>query len=261
MEVLRKELRLIQGLGFVTHVHFTDDNFTADRRRLEAVLKMMIKDGLDFKWSAYARAGSITPEVAKLMKDSGCEFLDMGIESGSQAILDNMDKRLDLDQAKDAIRALTDQGITCQGGFVVGYPGETLETFSETIDLINRTALPYYHPSLFYYSKNMLVHRQRDEFKLEGLGMAWKHKTMDAGEASSLMSEMITRVVPGVTGGLTSNWEAFKLLRAKGYSPQEIYELFRLSRELRLSLDRSHPNSAFAPDVDRIMTGLEKRVK
>ena len=260
LEVLRKELRLIQKLGFVKHVHFADDNFTADKKRLMAVLEMMIDDGLEYKWSAYARASSITPDVAKLMKESGCEFLDMGIESGSQIILDNMDKRLDLGRARDAIQWLTDEGIYCEGGFVVGYPGETAETFSQTVDLINNTGLPYYHPSLFYYSKNMLVHEERATFELEGLGTAWRHKTMDAREASHLMSEMIRRVENGVTGGLTSNWEAFKLLRSEGYSPEQIFDLFKLIRELGLAIEESKPERVFSPRAEGILKELEGMV-
>ena len=54
----------------------------------------------------------------------------MGIGSGRQIILDNVDKRLNLDRAKDAIRSLTDQGIYCEGGFVAGYLCETAETFA-----------------------------------------------------------------------------------------------------------------------------------
>ncbi len=260
LDVLTKELRMIQALGFVDHVHFTDDNFTANQKRLTAVLKIMIEENFNFNWSAYARASAITPELGKLMKKSGCEFLDMGIESGSQIILDNMDKRLNLYQQKEAIGILNDHGIYCEGGFVVGYPGETPETFSDTIDLINTSALNYYHPSLFYYSKDMLVHEERDKFDLNGLGMAWRHKDMDAVEASELISGMIQRVEYGVTDGLTSNWETFKLLRGEGYSAKKIFELFRLRRELHLAIGESETGRVFSPKVEHILKDMEARV-
>ena len=261
LDVLRKELHLIQGLGFVHHIRFTDDNFTANRNRLESVLKMMIQEKFDFTWSSYARASSLEPGLVKLMKASGCEFLDMGIESGSQTILNNMDKRLEKDQAVHAIRVLNDHGIYSEGGFIVGYPGETPETFSETIDLINTSGLPYYHPFLFYYSKDMLVHREKDKFKLEGLGRAWRHETMDAVTASHLMSQMVGRINRGLTDGQGGNWEAFKLLRGEGYLPDEIFELFRMKRDLHLAMGDLKPGETFPQKIERILNDLDARVR
>jgi len=99
LDVLRQELREIRQLGFVTHVRFTDDNFTASKVRMRAVLEMIVAEGFDYTWSSFARASALTPELVKLMKRSGCEFVDLGLESGSQTILDNMDKRLSRKQS------------------------------------------------------------------------------------------------------------------------------------------------------------------
>lgn len=261
LDVLREELRLIKDLGFVKHVRFTDDNFTANKARLKRVLNMMIEEGFDLNWSSYARASSLTPELVELMKASGCEFLDMGIESGSQTILDHMDKRLNRDQAIAAIRTLNDHGIYSEGGFIIGYPGETPETYLETVDLINTSGLPYYHPFLFYYSKDMLVHEEREEFQIEGVGRAWQHRTMDAVEASQLMYQMIARIDRGFTDGLAGNWESFKLLRGKDYSPDEILALFRLKRALQLALDESRPGGELSPKAEAILRELEGKVR
>jgi anaerobic magnesium-protoporphyrin IX monomethyl ester cyclase len=257
LDVLRDELRLVQRLGTVSHVRFTDDNFTANKNRLKSVLDMMIKEGFDFTWSSYARASSVTPELVRLMKASRCEFLNMGIESGSQTVLNNMDKRLERAQAMRAIRMLSDHGIWSEGGFIVGYPGETQETFSETVDFIEESGLPYYQPFLFYYSKDMLVHKDRDRFGLEGLGRAWRHNTMDSSEASALISQMIERIDCGFTNGLIGNWETFRLLRGEGYLPGEIFELSRLKRDLQLAMGRSPLDRGFSPEAERILRKLE----
>ena len=102
----------------------------------------MIHEKFSFTWSSFARASALTPELAKLMKQSGCEFVDLGLESGSQKILDNMDKRLSRTQSFDAIRLLNDNGIISRGSFIIGYPGETRDTFLETVDFINESGLP-----------------------------------------------------------------------------------------------------------------------
>lgn len=239
VEALREELLRVQRLGFVRHIRFADDNFTADPRRLKAVLEMMIREGFDFAWSSYARASAINPENLRLMKDSGCDLLVMGIESGSETVLRNMDKRLKPRQALEAIQGMREHGIDSQGGFVIGFPGETEKTFRETVDLINESGLKYYHPYLFYYSKDMLVHREGQKFGLNGLGLAWRHNTMDSIQASELMSRMPGLIDKGFTDGQQNTWETYKLLRGEGYSRDKIHALFRLKRELYLALKRS----------------------
>lgn len=238
LPVLRDELRRLASLDLVRHLRFTDDNFTANRKRLTAVLHMMIEEGFPFTWSSFARASALDEELVALMKRAGCEFVDMGIESGSQTILDNMDKRLERKQSMAAIRMLNDHGIIGRGSFIVGYPGETEATFMETVDLINESRLPYYHPYLFYYSRNTLIHRERKVFGLEGLGLAWRHRTMDAVKAADLLSGMPGLVDPGLTDGQTYIEEIYKLLRGRGFSQEEIRELFALKRELKLAPER-----------------------
>ncbi|MEW6665187.1 MAG: B12-binding domain-containing radical SAM protein [Thermodesulfobacteriota bacterium] len=259
LETLRQELRRIQRLGFVRHVRFADDNFTADPRRLKSVLEMIIRERFDFTWSAFARANTITPGMVKLMRESGCEFLNMGIESGSREILLSMDKRLDPEETVEAIRLLREHGIYSLGGVIVGYPGETAGTFQETVDLINRSGLNYYHPYLFYYSKSMLVHKEKDRFQIRGVGWAWQHRTMGAVEASGLMAEMIRRVERAYTDGQQKTWETFKLLRGEGYTGEEILELHRLKRDLQLAFTPS--GNGETPEVEHILSRMRGLIR
>ena len=85
---------------------------------------MMIHEKFSFTWSSFARASALTPGLVKRMKQSGCEFVDLGLESGSQTILDNMDKRLNQNESFEAIRLLNDHGIISRGSFIIGYPGK-----------------------------------------------------------------------------------------------------------------------------------------
>ena len=261
IDVLKQELKKIETLGFVKHVRFTDDNFTANKTRIKAVLEMMIKEKFGFTWSSFARASALTPDLVELMKRSGCEFVDLGLESGSQTILDNMDKRLKKEQSVEAIRMLNDYGIISRGSFIIGYPGETADTFSETIDFINGSGLPYYHPYLFYYTGNTLVHQEREALGLKGLGLAWRHDTMDSVEASRLMSHMLERIDRSFTDGQAYVEEIYKLLRGEGYSPREIKELFRLKRELQLSIKGASVDGPSTQAIERIFSDLQVVVR
>ena len=261
LPVLRNELRLIHNLGFVKHIRFTDDNLTGNRKRMESILEMMIGENFDFTWSTYARASALTPKMVKLMKRAGCEFVNMGIESGSQTILNNMDKHLKRDLVIEAIKRLNDHGIYGEGGFILGYPGETQGTFTETVDLINSSKLPFYQPNLFYYSKDMLVNEDKDKFGLSGLGLAWRHNTMDSAEASRLRVDMIQIIEHGFNEPQVSVWETFRLLRGEGYRPEEIYELLKLKRSLKLTLEASSPRQGFSAQANEILKRIEAIVK
>lgn len=261
LAALRDELRQIQDLGEVRHVRFTDDNFTANKKRLKSVLEMMLSEGFEFTWSTYARASSLTPEMVVLMRQAGCEFVNMGIESGSQIILDNMDKRQQRQQIIDAILLLNANEIYGEGGFILGFPGETRETFEDTLDLVNRSCLPFFQPNLFYYSKDMGVADDSERFGLMGLALTWKHNTMDSAEASGLMVEMVDRVENGFHEPQVSVWETFRLLRGEDYTPAEIYELLKLKRELQLCLASQADDAPLSPKAESVVKRLRAIVK
>lgn len=261
MDVLRKELRLINKLGFVEHIRFTDDNFTGNKAKLKKVLEMMIWEDFDFSWSSYARASALDAQLVKRMKEAGCEFVHLGIESGSPAILKNMDKKLDREESINAIKMLNDEGIGSRGSFIVGYPGETEETFMETVSLINESGLPYYIPYLFVYSKRALVHEDREKFGLVGTGRTWKQNTMDAVGASHLMAEMVRIIPKSYSDGMTHIEEICNLLLGKGYDHGEILELFRLKRELQLVVDELGSERPFHPRVKEILVKMESFIQ
>ena len=259
--VLEEELKRIATLGFVKHVRFTDDNFTANKARVKEVLNMMIREKFGFTWSSFARASALTPELVELMKESGCEFVDLGLESGSQTILDKMDKRLKREQSLAAIKMLNDQGIESRGSFIIGYPGETEETFEETIGFIRESGLPYYHPYVFYYTGNTLVHGEKESLGLKGLGLAWKHHTMDSAEASRLLSQMVPRLENSFTDGQAYVEEIYKLLRGEGYAPEEIRALFKLKRRLQLEMKKSAGEQGGTEKIEKMFNDLEKAVR
>jgi anaerobic magnesium-protoporphyrin IX monomethyl ester cyclase len=260
IDALKHELIQIQEKGFVKHVRFTDDNFGANRNRLKKVLRMILDQGFTFTWSTYVRAGSLTPETVPMMREAGCEFVNMGIESGSQIILDNMDKRLDREQVIDAIKLLNANGIYGEGGFILGFPGETMKTFEDTLDLVNRSRLPFFQPNLFYFSKEMGIAADQEKFGLTGLALTWKHDTMDSAQASSLMVEMAEKVEHGYHEPQVSVWETFRLLRGQGYTPKSIYKLLGLKRDLRASLKNGDGQPPFSDTVEQILDKLKTLV-
>lgn len=124
-------------------VMFEDDTLTADKKRCEEICLEIIDRGLKkgFSWSANARADLDDLELLKLMKESGCRMLVVGFEFGNQLVLDNVKKRLTLEQMKNFSKMARQAGIRIHGCFMVGGPGETRESAEETIGLARNLKL------------------------------------------------------------------------------------------------------------------------
>jgi len=125
----------------VRHLVFTDDQFAAFRPRLVRLCEKLARGGLDVQWNCDARVDSVDPELLRLMKRAGCWMISYGIESGSQQILDRIQKGISLEEAERAIRWTKEAGIRAKGLFMIGYPQETAETLEQTLDFILRSPL------------------------------------------------------------------------------------------------------------------------
>jgi len=115
-----------------------DDNFTIDRKRCIAILEGILSRGWKFNLKCRGRVGSVDPELLRLMKRAGVRSLTFGIESGSQQVLDAMNKRVTVEQNFRAVELVKKSGLQCYADMFLGYPGETLETIKETSDFLRR---------------------------------------------------------------------------------------------------------------------------
>ncbi len=123
----------------VKGIDFVDDLLTIDKRRMYELCDAI--EPLSMKWGSEARVDRVDFELLKRMKRAGCAVLSYGIESGSQSILDRMNKKATVEQAENAVRDTIRAGILTRIHMMYGYPGETRGTLRETIDFFNR--LPY----------------------------------------------------------------------------------------------------------------------
>src|SRR5215469_8003110 len=128
--VLGEMARIRELFPAVKEVFFDDDTFTDDRRRAEEIARGMGKLGLT--WSCNAKA-QVPYETLKIMRENGLRLLLVGYESGNQQILINIKKGVRVERARQFTKDCRDLGITIQGTFIVGLPGETAETIQETI--------------------------------------------------------------------------------------------------------------------------------
>ncbi|MDP3732298.1 MAG: radical SAM protein [Candidatus Omnitrophota bacterium] len=117
----------------ISNVHFLDDFLTVDHERTLRICKFLKK--LKMEWYCYARVDSVSEEMLREMKNSGCALVDYGLESGDQTILNNMCKGFTLEQAKKALAITRKVGLKYVASFTFGMPGESKETFRKTLRL------------------------------------------------------------------------------------------------------------------------------
>jgi radical SAM superfamily enzyme YgiQ (UPF0313 family) len=116
-------------------IHFHDDDFMLNTKRVERICSLLRENKVKIYWSANARATDITQEKLDLAKAHGCVQLAFGFESGSDRILEVLQKKQTVESIKKAITLCDNNGIITQGSFMFNNPTETLEEMAQTAQL------------------------------------------------------------------------------------------------------------------------------
>ncbi len=122
----------------VNVIVFKDDVFTVSKKRTIELCKEIIKRDVDVKWFAQTRSDCLDSELVDIMKDAGCGIIAIGVESGSNRILDIMEKDETREQAERAFDIIKNAGINSVGYFMLGAPTETIDEMKETIELCKK---------------------------------------------------------------------------------------------------------------------------
>ncbi len=115
-------------------VHMKDDVFTFNKQWAKDVCNEIIRRKLDIQWECLTRVNLVDEETLKVMKQSGCNLIEFGIESGSNDILKVINKASTLDLARKAVKLTREAGIRYGTFFMIGHPGETEQTLEDTFN-------------------------------------------------------------------------------------------------------------------------------
>ncbi len=136
-ESIMKELRYIKvHFPNAKSIYFCDDEFIVDKERIIELCKLMIKENISLEWEFQGRVTSIDEELVKWIKKAGCNLIWFGIESGSQRMLNEMNKRVTVEEILNACKITREKGITIGCNLILGLPGEDKESVKETIKLL-----------------------------------------------------------------------------------------------------------------------------
>src|SRR3972149_7563295 len=151
METLHKDFD-------VNHFNFFDDTFTLNPERVINLCKEIIRRKLDVCWECVTRVDSVSPEMLTWMKKAGCLSVSYGVESGSPAVLEAINKRQTRDQIVRAFQMTHEVGISAYILLMIGNPHESDRSIDETIELLRivkpdkiRTTLTMVYPATDLY--------------------------------------------------------------------------------------------------------------
>jgi anaerobic magnesium-protoporphyrin IX monomethyl ester cyclase len=148
---------LVKSYGLRSFTFF-DETFTLDRKRAEDICTLLEKREYGLSWFCNTRSDLLDPKLLASMRRAGCEGISLGVESGSQLVLDACAKGTTVERNYDAIRDAKRADLRVFASFILGLPGENRETIKDTNAFIRRArpngieinlAVPYPGTSLY----------------------------------------------------------------------------------------------------------------
>ena len=126
-------------------IFWDDDNLLTNTKRAKALFRMMIDKGLAMRWVYSCTAVfRLDNELVDLMVESGCEAVNIAIESGSERVTrDIVLKPLDFEHAKRMVTYAKKKGLFVAANFIIGFPTETWEEIRKTIDFAEEINVDY----------------------------------------------------------------------------------------------------------------------
>ncbi|MCK5282772.1 MAG: B12-binding domain-containing radical SAM protein [Nanoarchaeota archaeon] len=140
-EKVIKDLKEIVKLYKPKKIDFVEDNFFVDNKRVRKIAQGIIKNRLSFKWMSFCRADYLSRfdnDFMALLKESKCELLSIGVESGSPSMLKKITKDITPEQVIIATKKCIKHNIMPVMSFIIGIPKETKNEMYETLDFYDR---------------------------------------------------------------------------------------------------------------------------
>lgn len=171
----------LQATYGIRHILFVDDLFTASKKRTTEMCNLIIEKNIDITWSCASRVDVVKPEILALMKKAGCWEISFGLESGSDDLLRQMDKSASIEKSRQALEWTHAAGIRSKGLFMLGYPGENLDTIEQTKRFLKQVPLTIMHLTKFTPYPGSPIYRDlygtniRDDHweKMNGMNFLW----------------------------------------------------------------------------------------
>lgn len=128
-----EEMRILKEEYSADSIRFWDDSFTVNKKWVYEFCDLLNAENLNLPWSCFTRVDLVDEKILRKLKEAGCYQIYYGIESGSQRLLNLINKGITLDQARISIKLAKEAGIETICSYMLALPGETREESEQTI--------------------------------------------------------------------------------------------------------------------------------
>jgi len=132
----------------IKEIFILDDTFTVNRAKVVEICEQIISKKLIFNWQARGRVDTVDKGLLLLMKKAGCNRISFGVESGSQKIIDKLEKGIKLEQIHEVFRYAKEARLTTLADFMFGSPDEGRGDIKKSVDLMKKIAPDYIQLSI-----------------------------------------------------------------------------------------------------------------
>jgi radical SAM superfamily enzyme YgiQ (UPF0313 family) len=184
-ESIMDELQRLRDRYGIDAFMFEDSTFVVDADWVHRICELMLERDMGLRWCCNVRADLLRPGLLDHMVEAGLAKINMGVESASQRVLDEIyDKGITVEGVRRALRMAKDRGVCVQGYFMLGAPGETREEMEGTIrfaarepfdDAVFDITTPFPHTYLWERTRDLIRGDyeefdcfQRSVYELEG---------------------------------------------------------------------------------------------
>ncbi len=138
VEAIMEEIKWLYKNANITHFQFSDELLMGSERRVTEICTAILNLQFQIKWDCNGRLNFAKPSALKLMRKSGCEYINYGIESLNQTILNQMGKGLTVEQIHQGVQETVGAGLTPGINVIWGFPGDTHQNLLEGMAFIRK---------------------------------------------------------------------------------------------------------------------------
>ncbi len=155
-----EEMTLLKEKYLPDSIWFVDDVFTVSHKWIKEFHQEIQQQNVQIPFECITRAERLNDEILELLKQAGCFRIWIGAESGSQKIIDRMNRRVDVNVVKNAIIKTNEIGIETGTFIMLGYPGETQEDIAKTIQYLKEANPTHYTITIAYPIKGTSLYAE-----------------------------------------------------------------------------------------------------
>jgi radical SAM superfamily enzyme YgiQ (UPF0313 family) len=133
VENVTNEVDYVVKTAGARSLYFIDLEFTLDKEFVHQICDHMIREVYNLKWCCQTRADTVDMNLLKKMKEAGCKLIHYGVETGSEKVMDIINKNIKLFEIENGISMTKKTGIETACFFIFGFPGETVDDMEATI--------------------------------------------------------------------------------------------------------------------------------